>query len=232
MITRFLITLISGGLFFSFAHANVNSENTKSGTEYFYQTIISTDKQPEVEYWSTIQAENFVEVKKPAYSKVWLKNNNKISFFTILNTKKVAIEYTSKDLQLTNQSNNWQVIQTLLPAGLYSNLIDANNKIDSTTFLTHSASVYRLQKDNNEITLMWLDKAQLPGKIVIKDLSTQQTIEETTLLTLNPVALSPIDKWLYEQQIHVYDYADIGESENEALLQELLRVAGNTEHTH
>lgn len=226
----------------------VETNQKQSGKQYFYQTTKpqtsdththhnETDHEDRADnqtyHWSVIQAENFIQINKQTITEVWLKNgdNQKISLLTVLNGKNIAIEYNSGDFQALDRHPNWQTLQTFLPPSLYDSLIKAENKIATTDYLSHQASIYQRQQGNNVITLTWLDNEQLPAKITIKN--NNQLVTETTLTEIKNTSILPVSQWITDNKIEVHDYADVGDKESDQTLQKLINLGAIApQHNH
>lgn len=226
----------------------VEINQNQSGKQYFYQTkelqahaehttnseTHHKDRAANQPYhWSVIQAENFIQINKQTITEIWLQNsdNHKISLLTVLNGKNIAIEYNSGDFHALNRHPNWQTLQTFLPPSLYDSLIKAENKIATTDYLLHQASIYQRQQGNNVITLTWLDNEQLPAKITIKN--NNQLVTETTLTDIKDTSILPVSQWIIDNKIEVHDYADVGDKESDQTLQKLINLGAIApQHNH
>lgn len=235
MIRKISVSFLVTSLFFALTtYANTNTDKSTTAKHYFYQTItkeVNTNSDLTINRWSVIKANNFIQINERDLSKIWIKEGHNITFFTVFNDEKIAIEYNRQDLQMLNKEASWQEIGALLPIQLYSDLIHPTNKVTTSEFLSFPSSVYQYNDEVKEVTLTWLDGEQLPANISIHNLATNQSLE-TTLSDIKSVEIKTIDKWLDDNKISVYDYADIGDNETNTALQKLISTVGIKTHSH
>lgn len=176
-------------------------------------------------YWQVVTSDKLFIREKASITEVWSLGKGGVSLINILKKHKVGIEYFPSDFVSLNKKVQWKEVTSLLPLSF----ITKENQRDTLKFWDHDAIVYEAGNRDIIFTITWLPKLNMPAKIIE---STAQYDVETILLNSYTSREISLNDWINTHTNEVYDFADIGDNENDPLLRKIMDTSAYLGNAH
>lgn len=159
---------------------------------------------------------------------IWEKNAAGQFFYTrLFYNEKVALDFVPGDLAATGSTPSWQMLSSLLdPSHLGKELALTGKENVNRIAVEH----YRGTEKGIETEVDWLPDTQLPARL------SKKLPEGTVTLSLSQcgeqaIKAKPISKPELDNLRHL-DFTDLGDMEEDPLVQHLEKLMGGHHHEH
>jgi len=143
---------------------------------------------------------------------VWEKSaNGDIAYTQVFHDQKQAIDYLPGDLSAIGAELDWTALATLVNKGMLSGLVAD----DQENVLGHVARHYQRNDPEKPLEITWLEDEQIPAMI-------KRTEQGHTLITRMTAVYSLTQaSWPYNRatEYRHTDFADLGDKENDPIIQ-------------
>ncbi|MDD2724950.1 MAG: hypothetical protein PHH59_13130 [Methylovulum sp.] len=158
---------------------------------------------------------------------IWERNEAGQLFYTrLFYNEHVALEFVPGDLAATGATPSWQQLTSLIdPKTLGKELVFVGKEnLDGVLVEYYKGTV-----NNVETEVDWLPVLQLPARLIKKQPEGSVSLAISDCGNEAKFTVKPITKAQYDNLRHL-DYTDLGDLENDPMVQHLEQVMGTQHH--
>ena len=171
--------------------------------------------------WYFWRDANRIETAKPALgmAEIWNRDaGGRITHARFFHDDRRIIDTSSGELLARGIDTNWQKLATLFDP----RSTPALRRIDSTRLLGQAATVYRGDSNGTRIEVVWLEHANLPGRLTRVTKHERVDLRLAELLAVSPPDWPRLVATTTDDYLRI-DVADLGDMENDPFVRKVLR---------
>ncbi|MGZ8225202.1 MAG: hypothetical protein ACXWT3_01025 [Methylococcaceae bacterium] len=196
-----------------------------------FEKRIGAENNPQSSNWYFWRAPQRTETRDQlsGQGEIWERNNAGQFFYTrLFYNERVALEFTQGDLTATGAAPSWAQLTSLInPKTLGKELpLLGKENAGNITVEYYSGALKGVLTEVD-----WLPALQLPARIVKKTPEGNLTLTLSECGNSAKLALSPISKAELDTFRHL-DYTDLGDMEDDPMVQHLEQLMGGHSHAH
>ena len=169
-----------------------------------------------------------VEFRGDGIGEIWERDSsNRLTLYKVAYGDRAAIEYLPGDLRAMDNLPNWERLQSFIDPTTFTKLVPEG----TTTALSRTANVYRMNNPHVDTEIVWLAEEKLPALVRSKD--------DEKIVTLRLLALDSIDNSSFKptsveelQNYKLIEFSDIGDKETDPFVQRLSQIFGHGHGGH